>query len=58
MDEEQALEIITLLAEGVHPFTGEALRDDHILQDPRVIRALHKAILIFRDTHKHRKKEK
>jgi len=40
MDEAQALKIITSLAEGVHPQTGEIFPEDSPYQDPQIVRAL------------------
>ena len=40
----EALEVIEVLADGVNPFTGEVFAEDSPYQNPKVIRALHKAI--------------
>jgi hypothetical protein len=40
MEEKRAIEIIQTLAEGVDPFTGEALPDVSPYKNPQVIKAL------------------
>ena len=36
--------LISSLAEGIDPFTGEVLSNDHLLQHPQVVRALFHSI--------------
>ncbi len=44
MDEEQALDLIRPLADGVLPTTGEELPVDSPLQHPHIVRALYLAV--------------
>jgi hypothetical protein len=44
MDTKSALNILTALADGVDPNTGEVLPNDSLLLNPKVIRALFTAI--------------
>lgn len=44
MDDSKALDIVTALANGVDPMTGEALAEDSIYQASDVIRALYLAM--------------
>lgn len=39
-----AISLLTALAEGVDPFTGEVLPEDHLLQQPQIVRALFHSI--------------
>lgn len=41
MDIERAKELISVLADGVDPLTGEVLEDDHLCNKPEIIRAMH-----------------
>lgn len=41
MDIKRATELLTLLADGVDPLTGEVLEDDHLCNKPEIIRAMH-----------------
>ncbi|MGI9334527.1 MAG: hypothetical protein ACR2RL_15380 [Gammaproteobacteria bacterium] len=45
MDAERAKEIVAPLADGVNPFTGEAISHDELYQNPDVARALCAAVL-------------
>jgi hypothetical protein len=38
------ISILTALSEGIDPFTGEVLPNDHLLQNPQVIRSIFHAI--------------
>jgi hypothetical protein len=49
MDRKRALEIVTALAEGIDPTTGEMVPPSHTLQQPDIIRALHEAAMALRD---------
>ena len=42
--ESEHLRILTALAEGVHPLTGQPLSDDSVYQHAKVLRALQSAI--------------
>ncbi len=44
MTNEQAKDILQMLLDGVDPITGEVLADDHVCNQPEVIRAFHTAI--------------
>lgn len=44
MNNEEARQILTQLAESIHPITGEIFADQHVCNEPVVIRALYKAI--------------
>lgn len=54
MDINRAKEIISALAEGVDPTTGEILSDNSIYNKGEVVRALY-AVLNYLDTKKSRK---
>ena len=47
MDNQQALKIINLLADGIDPHTGEILPESSPYQHPDTIRALYKAIKVL-----------
>jgi hypothetical protein len=44
MDIERAQQLLTDLADGIDPFTGELLPPEHICNQPEIIRALHKVL--------------
>ena len=44
MDKSKAIEILQLLADGMHPVTGEQLDKHHVINEPDVIRALNMAL--------------
>ena len=44
MEREQALKIVSALANGVHPMTGEIFAPDSPYQNPDVVRALFQAL--------------
>ena len=44
MDAERALRIVSALADGCDPATGEITGRDHVLQQPDVVRALAAAV--------------
>ncbi len=44
MEIQAAIKVIRALADGVHPETGEALKEDLIYRDPQVVMALNKAL--------------
>lgn len=41
MDLQRAKELVSILADGVDPLTGEILPEDHVCNQPEMIRALH-----------------
>lgn len=44
MDALKAKELLSLLADGIDLFTGEILQEDHVCNEPDIIRALHFAV--------------
>ena len=48
MKHTEAIEILELLMEGIHPVTGEILSDDDVLSEPDVILAMRAAIRALR----------
>lgn len=44
MKTDRAKWLLSALADGVDPFTGEVFPQDHICNRPEIIRALHKAL--------------
>ena len=44
MDNARAKELVTALADGIDPFTGELFPRDHICNHPDIIRALHQIL--------------
>jgi hypothetical protein len=44
-----AISLLSALSEGVDPLTGEVLPEDHLLQQPQVVRALFHAINALKD---------
>lgn len=42
MDVQRAKELLTVLADGVDPLTGEVLPDDHVCNKGEIVRALHR----------------
>jgi len=55
MDNERALEIISTLASGVDPFTGEVYDPGNVLQNPDTVRALFLAVRALEGTSRRRK---
>ena len=49
MHNTTALEFLNSLADGFDPETGEVLPRDHVLQQPNVIRALGRAVKVYRE---------
>ena len=48
MDNKRVIEIISLLAEGIDPYTGEIFSDESLFQNPETVRALYKVLEGFR----------
>jgi len=44
MEKSKAIDILKLLADGIHPVTGEQLDKNHVINEPDVIRALNTAV--------------
>lgn len=44
MDMARAKELLTALADGIDPFSGEVFPRDHICNHPEVVRALHQVL--------------
>ena len=44
MDVQRAKELLTVLADGVDPLTGEVLPEDHVCNKGEIVRALHCAV--------------
>ncbi len=44
MEKSKAIDILKLLADGVHPVTDEQLDKNHVINEPNVIRALNAAV--------------
>ena len=44
MEKSKAIDILRLLADGMHPVTGEQLEKNHVVNKPDVIRALNTAV--------------
>ena len=44
MNKLKAIDILKLLADGMHPVTGEQLEKNHVVNEPDVIRALNTAV--------------
>lgn len=63
MEDDRVLSILTSLAQGSDPETGEVLPRESVIQKPDVIRALWHAVTIFRhrvaeNDHKNRKRSR
>ena len=56
MDISKATEIIKLLADGKHPRTKARLDENHVINEPDVIRALNKIVETLSSTDKKSKK--
>ena len=52
-----AISLLSALSDGVDPSTGEVLPEDHLLQQPKVVRALFHAINALRDQSSKAKKK-
>lgn len=58
MNVQRAIEIVTPLADGVHPFTGEAFEHDDLYQNADVARALWVAVTALEDTAERERKKR
>ena len=58
MDISKAIEIIKLLADGKHPRTKAQLDENHVINEPDVIRALNKIVETLSSTEKKSKKHR
>ena len=52
MDLPKAIEILKVLADGKHPFTKERLDENHVINEPDVIRALNKITEVLSSAEK------
>ena len=50
MDKAKTIELIEALANGIDPLTGELLPDDHLLQQPDIVRALFNAVALLKNS--------
>lgn len=46
MDTARAIELLSALADGVDPFTWEVLSQDHVCNQPEMIRAFHELLKV------------
>ncbi len=49
MNAKDAYTLLETLLDGIDPITGEMLPDEHVCQDPAVLRALHRALVALRN---------
>ncbi len=54
MDDKEAFDIISKLADGVDPFTGEIFPADSPYQNVEIVRALHKAAEVLKTAKRKR----
>ena len=47
MDITRAKELLSALADGIDPFTGELLPQNHVCNQPEMIRALHEVLNVI-----------
>ena len=47
MDIQRAKELLTVLADGIDPLTGEVLPDDHVCNKGEIVRALNCAVEVL-----------
>ena len=50
MNTKEACMLLEALMDGIDPITGEVLPEDHVCQEPAVLRALHKALAALRNS--------
>ncbi len=50
MNKSKTIEVIEALANGIDPLTGELLPDDHLLQQPDIVRALFNAAALLKNS--------
>ena len=58
MDIQYAKKLLTILADGIHPITGEVLPPEDSCNHPQVIRALHAVLSEKSDQEKQNASEK
>lgn len=49
MNAKDAYTLLETLLDGIDPVTGEMLPDEHVCQEPAVLRALHRALVALRN---------
>ena len=54
MDLQRAKELLSGLADGVDPLTGEVLPEDHVCNKAEIIRAFHCVLKYFRERRRSR----
>lgn len=52
MDTARAIELLSALADGIDPFTGEVLPQDHVCNQPEMIRAFHELLNVISSSKK------
>ena len=52
MDLTRAIELLSVLADGVDPFTGELLPQNHVCNQPEMIRAFHEILNVIPSSKK------
>jgi len=57
MDEQQAMDVILKLSDGIDPDSGEKLPPDSVCHRPAVIRALFAAVLALKYQAKYKDKD-
>ena len=50
MDATRARELLSVLADGIDPLTGEVLPREHLCNQPEIIRALHEVLRVSPST--------
>jgi len=58
MDAQNAMKIVTALADGVDPFTGEVFPKDSVYQHPQIVRALFSAAQALEYQERRRKRQR
>lgn len=49
MEKSEVIEVLEALAEGIDPETGEVFKEDSPYNQPKVIRALYQALMVFKN---------
>jgi hypothetical protein len=57
MDTNKLIKILRSLADGIDPYTGEIFENGSPYNHPDTVRALYKAIELFKDSYSNTKKE-